>query len=103
TQSCSVGKICNRKRVAQAVRIACERGRKCSTLGSTQRGGHVMMGGYRVRSFNSRISPRGASKVEFLDIVTAIVVLAILVYAASRQFPAYRNVTASTPGQSQAH
>ena len=29
----------------------------------------------------------------FLDIVTAIVVLAILVYAATRQFPAYRNDT----------
>ena len=41
------GEIRDRKRAAQAVRIACERGRKCDTLGGTQRGGPVMMGGYR--------------------------------------------------------
>jgi hypothetical protein len=45
----------------------------------------------------------GATKVEFLDIVTAIVVLAVLVYAATRQFPAYRSADANAPAVSQAH
>jgi hypothetical protein len=61
-----------------------------------------MRGEYRLKSFSSRKSERGATQLGFLDIVTAIVVLAILVYAATRQFPAYRNDTSSTE-QSQPH
>jgi hypothetical protein len=49
------------------------------------------------------MAKRGAAQLGFLDIVTAIVVLAILVYAATRQFPAYRNSPSPTNGQSQAN
>ena len=66
-----------------------------------------MMGGHLVRRFISRIIPkkscRGATRIEFLDIVTAIIVLAVLVYAASRQFSAYNGTPAPTTAQSQAH
>jgi hypothetical protein len=62
-----------------------------------------MRGGYRVRRSGFGKFQRGATQLGFLDIVTAIVVLAILVYAASRQFPAYRNGMTSTTEQSQAH
>jgi len=62
-----------------------------------------MMGGYRLKRLISRASQKGATQLGFLDIVTAIVVLAILVWAASRQFPAYRNASSSSPEQSQAH
>jgi hypothetical protein len=62
-----------------------------------------MMRGHRVKRFHLRTSQRGATQLGFLDVVTAIVVLAILVWAASRQFPAYRNGTSSTTEQSQAH
>jgi hypothetical protein len=61
------------------------------------------MGGYRLKSFGLQRFKRGATQLGFLDIVTAIVVLAILVYAASRQFPVYSNATASPTEQSQAH
>jgi hypothetical protein len=63
----------------------------------------MMMGGRRLKRFTLRTAQRGATQLGFLDVVTAIVVLAILVWAASRQFPAYRNVTSSTTEQSQAH
>jgi hypothetical protein len=56
-----------------------------------------------MRKFRSRTGQTGATRVEFLDIVTAIIVLAILVYAASRQFPAYRSSYAPTSEQSQSH
>jgi hypothetical protein len=63
-----------------------------------------MMGGHRrLKKFGSRTSERGATQLGFLDIMTAIVVLAILVYAASRQFPAYRTAPAPASEQSQAH
>jgi len=62
-----------------------------------------MMGEKRVTRFRFRKFQRGATQLGFLDVVTAIVVLAILVYAASRQFPAYRNGMTSTTEQSQAH
>jgi uncharacterized membrane protein (DUF485 family) len=51
----------------------------------------------------TRTARRGATRVEFLDIVTAIVVLAILVWAASRQFPAYHNAAAPAAEASQTH
>jgi len=54
------------------------------------------------RRFTTRMA-RGATRVEFLDIVTAIIVLAILVYAASRQFPAYRSASAPAPAALQTH
>jgi hypothetical protein len=53
--------------------------------------------------FISRIRERGATRVEFLDVVTAIIVLAVLVWAASRQFPAYRSAEAPAPAASQTH
>ena len=56
-----------------------------------------------MRRFTTRRRERGATHVEFLDIVTAIVVLAILVYAATRQFPAYHNAPEPAPATSQAH
>ena len=56
-----------------------------------------------MKKFGSRTSERGATQLGFLDIMTAIVVLAILVYAASRQFPAYRTAPAPASEQSQAH
>jgi hypothetical protein len=56
-----------------------------------------------MRRFTSRTRARGATRVEFLDIVTAIIVLAILVYAASWQFPAYRSAEATAPAASQTH
>jgi hypothetical protein len=56
-----------------------------------------------VKGFRFGKFQRGATQLGFLDIVTAIVVLAILVYAASRQFPAYRNGMTSTTPQSQPH
>jgi hypothetical protein len=57
-----------------------------------------------MRKPGSLTAQRGATQLGFLDIMTAIVVLAILVYAASRQFPAYRGDSAPTPTeQSQAH
>jgi len=60
-----------------------------------------------VKSFVTGKSPRGwqrgATQLGFLDIVTAIVVLAILVYAASRQFPVYGSAPAAPAEQSQAH
>lgn len=56
-----------------------------------------------MNNFRLRTTSRGATKVEFLDIVTAIIVLAILVYAASKQFPAYRNIPSPIATQSQAH
>ena len=62
-----------------------------------------MMGGARVRRFRLGKFQRGATQLGFLDIVTAIIVLAILVYAASRQFSAYQTVAPSAPQQSQAH
>ncbi|HXN85059.1 MAG TPA: hypothetical protein VN867_03260 [Candidatus Binataceae bacterium] len=51
-------------------------------------------------------SHRGATQLGFLDVVTAIVVLAILIFAASRQFPIYRNGPSADNGaqpQSSAH
>ena len=51
----------------------------------------------------SRTRERGATRVEFLDIVTAIIVLAVLVWAASRQFPTYRSAEAPPPATAQAH
>jgi len=63
----------------------------------------MMEGHQRMRRFRLRTSQKGATQLGFLDIVTAIVVLAILVYAASRQFPAYRNATSSATAQSQTH
>jgi len=56
-----------------------------------------------MRTFRSLTTQRGATQLGFLDIVTAIVVLAILVYAASRQFPAYRVANPAASEQSQAH
>jgi hypothetical protein len=56
-----------------------------------------------MRRLRARTANRGATRVEFLDIVTAIVVLAILVYAATRQFPAYHSADAPAPAASQAH
>ena len=58
-----------------------------------------------MNSFKSRKSQPGATQLGFLDVVTAIVVLAILVYAASRQFPTYGSGPApiSEQSQSQAH
>lgn len=50
-----------------------------------------------------RTARRGATKVEFLDIVTAIIVLAILVWAATLQFSAYRSSAAPAPAPSQTH
>ncbi|HLI78563.1 MAG TPA: hypothetical protein VKV03_01200 [Candidatus Binataceae bacterium] len=56
-----------------------------------------------MRRFTTRRRERGATQLAFLDIVTAIVVLAILVYAATRQFPAYHTAAAPAPATSQAH
>lgn len=56
-----------------------------------------------MRRFTIRRRERGATHVEFLDIVTAIIVLAILVYAASLQFPAYHTAAAPSPEASQTH
>jgi hypothetical protein len=53
--------------------------------------------------FRIRSAQRGATQLGFLDILTAIVVLAILVYAASRQFPAYRVANPAASEESQAH
>jgi membrane-bound metal-dependent hydrolase YbcI (DUF457 family) len=53
-----------------------------------------------------RKSHRGATHLGFLDIVTAIVVLAILIFAASRQFPIYHTGPSPDNGaqpQSSAH
>jgi hypothetical protein len=64
-----------------------------------------MMGGHQgMRRFKTGTAQRGATRVEFLDIVTAIVVLAILVYAATRQFPAYQRSDAPPAAEaSQTH
>jgi hypothetical protein len=59
------------------------------------------MGGSRLKRLGRQRFQRGATQLGFLDVVTAIVVLAILVYAASRQFPVYSNATSSAAGQSQ--
>jgi hypothetical protein len=59
----------------------------------------------RMRKF-LRKSPRGATQLGFLDVVTAIIVLAVLIFAASRQFPIYRNGPSPNNGaqtQSSAH
>jgi hypothetical protein len=60
-----------------------------------------------VKSFVTGKSPRGwrrgATQLGFLDIVTAIVVLAILVYAASWQFSSYRTAPSGGSGPTQAH
>ena len=61
-----------------------------------------MMGGNSVRSLSLKKLLSGATRIEFLDVVTAVIVLGVLVYAASFQFSSYR--TAPTPAaQSQAH
>jgi len=66
-----------------------------------------MMGGNSVRRFIPRFFAKksfsGATRIEFLDILTAILVLGVLVYAASRQFPAYSTTPGAAPAQSQAH
>jgi hypothetical protein len=54
-------------------------------------------------SFRLRSAQRGATQLGVLDILTAIVVLAILVYAASRQFPAYGVANPAASEQSEAH
>ncbi len=62
-----------------------------------------MEGRPRMSNFRLPTAQKGSTKVEFLDIVTAIIVLAILVYAASRQFPAYRNIPSSIAPPTQTH
>ena len=54
-------------------------------------------------SFRLRSAQRGATQLGVLDILTGIVVLAILVYAASRQFPAYSVANPAASEQSEAH
>ncbi len=56
-----------------------------------------------MRKFSWRKFQSGATRVEFLDIVTAIVVLAILVYAASWQFSSYHTPASAPGGQTQSH
>ena len=43
-----------------------------------------------MRKLKSMMTARGATRLGFLDVLTALVVLAILVFAAWRQFPVYR-------------
>lgn len=57
-----------------------------------------------MKRFRFRASQKGATQLGFLDIVTAIIVLAILVYAATWQFSSYRTgPSSSATVQSQPH
>lgn len=40
---------------------------------------------------------RGATHLGFVDILTAVILLGILLWAATLQFPAYEQTPASTP------
>lgn len=54
----------------------------------------------------SLISQRGATQLGFLDILTALVILGILIAASWKQFPIYRNGPSSNngaQGQAQSH
>jgi hypothetical protein len=62
-----------------------------------------MMGEHRLKRLKTGGWQRGATQLGFLDVLTAVVVLAILVYAASRQFPTYRNFKSPAAEQSQPH
>ena len=44
-----------------------------------------------MRKFRSMRAAHGATRLGFLDVLTALVVLAILIFAAWRQFPVYRS------------
>jgi uncharacterized membrane protein (DUF485 family) len=50
-----------------------------------------------MRRIRKLLSNRGATQLGFLDVLTALVLLAILIWAASRQFPAYHRAAAPTP------
>lgn len=57
-----------------------------------------MMGAGRdfgMRRVRHLLSNRGATQLGFLDVLTALILLAILLWAASRQFPAYHRAPAS--------
>ena len=46
---------------------------------------------------------RGATHLGFVDILTAIVLLGILLWAATLQFPAYERAPATTPTAAVSH
>jgi hypothetical protein len=51
-----------------------------------------------MKKIKSLASQRGATRLGFLDILTALVILAILIAASWKQFPIYRNGPSSNNG-----
>jgi predicted lipid-binding transport protein (Tim44 family) len=53
-----------------------------------------------MRGIGKLLSNQGATQLGFLDVLTALILLALLIWAASRQFPAYHRAPApSTAAQ----
>jgi multisubunit Na+/H+ antiporter MnhB subunit len=47
--------------------------------------------------------PRGATQLGFVDILTAVILLGILLYAATLQFSVYDRPPATTPAAAASH